>query len=116
MTIPNDDAHRYIILSSKYSKLEDAPEAAKAFPFDTYPVSVDYSHFTAEQVLHQIMPANSEVPSSFEQVGHIAHLNLKDAQLPYRFIIGQVLLDVWEFVNLLFTFFAEKSKFENSCQ
>ena len=44
--------------------------------------------------MKQVLPAGVETPSSFEMVGHIAHLNLRDAQLPYRFIIGQVLLDV----------------------
>jgi tRNA G37 N-methylase Trm5 len=33
------------------------------------------------------------VPSSFETVGHIAHLNLRDELLPYKHLVGQVLLD-----------------------
>lgn len=44
-------------------------------------------------VLHRLLPENIEIPSSFEQVGHIAHLNLRDELLPYRKIIGSVLLD-----------------------
>ena len=31
-----------------------------------------------------------EVPSSFETVGHIAHLNLREELLPYKHIVGQV--------------------------
>ena len=33
------------------------------------------------------------MPSSFETIGHIAHLNLRDEQLPHKHLIAQVLLD-----------------------
>ena len=33
------------------------------------------------------------MPCSFETVGHIAHLNLRDELLPYKHLVGQVLLD-----------------------
>ena len=39
------------------------------------------------------MPANIEIPSAFEVVGTLAHLNLREEQLPYKYIIGKVLLD-----------------------
>ena len=32
-----------------------------------------------------------DVPSSFEQIGHIAHLNLRDDQLPYKELIGMII-------------------------
>ncbi len=31
-----------------------------------------------------------EVPSAFETVGHIAHLNLREELLPWKHVIGQV--------------------------
>jgi hypothetical protein len=34
-----------------------------------------------------------DVPGSFETVGHVAHLNLRDELLPHKFVIGRVLLD-----------------------
>mmetsp|Transcript_12368 Transcript_12368/g.25231 ORF Transcript_12368/g.25231 Transcript_12368/m.25231 type:complete len:99 (+) Transcript_12368:951-1247(+) len=34
-----------------------------------------------------------QVPTSFESVGHIVHLNLRDEHEPYKAVIGQVLLD-----------------------
>ncbi len=40
-----------------------------------------------------LLPPGSDVPSAFETVGHIAHLNLRDELLPYHKVIGQVLLD-----------------------
>ncbi len=33
------------------------------------------------------------MPSSFETVGHVAHLNLRDELLPFKRVIGRVLLE-----------------------
>lgn len=41
----------------------------------------------------QLLPHGVEVPGSFETVGHIAHLNIRDDLLPWRRLIGQVILD-----------------------
>lgn len=60
----------------------------------TYELVLGYENWTAEQVLRAVLPADiSEIPSSFETIGHIAHVNLRDSQLDYRKLIGQVLLD-----------------------
>jgi len=45
-------------------------------------------------VLRKLLPEQVTVPASLEQIGHIAHLNLQEDQLPYKDLIGQVLLDV----------------------
>ena len=52
-----------------------------------------YEQLNAVQVLQKMLPSHLEVPSAFEQVGHIAHLNLRDELLPYRHLVGEVLLD-----------------------
>ncbi|KAI8915176.1 guanine(37)-N1-methyltransferase [Powellomyces hirtus] len=58
-----------------------------------YELNLDYDYWTADQVLRSILPDEIDIPGSFETVGHIAHLNLRDQYLPYKHIIGQVLLD-----------------------
>ena len=62
-----------------------------------------YDDFTVEEALRKILPweelstdnDNNEflIPSAFETIGHIAHVNLRDEHLPYRKIIGKVILD-----------------------
>ena len=46
-----------------------------------------------EQILRSIIPEELEVPSAFSTIGHIAHLNLKKEYDPYKYLIGQVVLD-----------------------
>lgn len=41
-------------------------------------------------VTQRLLPDGLEVPSAFESVGHIAHLNLRNELLPYKHLIGQV--------------------------
>lgn len=52
-----------------------------------------YDHFNAEFILKKILPEGMEIPSSFETIGHIAHINLRDEHKGYEKMIGQVLLD-----------------------
>lgn len=56
-------------------------------------INLDYSYFPVDQVLAKLLPDGLDIPSSFESVGHIAHLNLRDGHLPYKHVIGQVILD-----------------------
>ena len=59
----------------------------------THDLVLSYDYFNAEQVLRQLLPEGCDVPGSFETVGHIAHLNLRDQVLEYKHVIGRVLLD-----------------------
>ena len=66
----------------------------------TYRATIEYRDLTAHQVLVRLLPppsdddaTNAVIPSAFETVGSIAHLNLPDTLLPYKYWIGKVLLD-----------------------
>lgn len=42
------------------------------------------------QVLEALLPEGVIIPTGFETVGHIAHLNLRDEHLPYKKLIAKV--------------------------
>ncbi|KAL0265658.1 UNVERIFIED_CONTAM: hypothetical protein PYX00_011372 [Menopon gallinae] len=52
-----------------------------------------YEYFTYKEILSEMLPARARTPASFQVVGKILHLNLKDEQLEFRKVIGAVLLD-----------------------
>ncbi|CAO3627566.1 unnamed protein product [Cunninghamella echinulata] len=57
-------------------------------------ITLDYSYWTTEQILHSVIPPTvKEIPSSYTQVGHIAHMNLREELYPWKQLIGQVFLD-----------------------
>lgn len=66
--------------------------------FKSKKLTVTYDNLTIEEVFKSLLPessgdSESNKLSSWSQVGHIAHVNLREHLLPYKFIIGQVLLD-----------------------
>ena len=94
--------HRLLLLSEDVtdaSELAGLPQQLRDF-IDAegvdrldHSVEMGYEHLTSDQVLRRLLPDDLDVPSSFEQVGHVAHLNLRKEYLPYKEVIGQVLLD-----------------------
>lgn len=42
------------------------------------------------QILEALLPKGMIVPSAFETVGHIAHLNLREEHAPYKKLIAKV--------------------------
>lgn len=53
-------------------------------------ISITYDHYSIHDVLQAVLPVEEtkDIPSSFEIVGHIAHINLREEQLPYKELIG----------------------------
>lgn len=58
-------------------------------------VELNYESHDLDSALRIALPPDTpEIISSFETVGHLIHVNLKPWLLPYKHIIGQVILDV----------------------
>lgn len=51
-----------------------------------------YDNYPSEKVLKAILPKNKEGLSSFTKVGHIVHVNLREHLLPYKEIIGNIII------------------------
>ncbi|XP_030627745.1 tRNA (guanine(37)-N(1))-methyltransferase [Chanos chanos] len=58
-----------------------------------YELQLTYDNLKSEEILRAVLPEGQDVTSGFSRVGHIAHMNLRDHQLPYRNLIGQVIMD-----------------------
>lgn len=56
-------------------------------------LEIKYENYHLRDILKAILPEDFEGVSSFSQVGHIVHVNLRDKVLPFKQIVGQVLLD-----------------------
>ena len=56
-------------------------------------LQLEFSSWPIRMLLTAILPENMVVPTAYETAGHIAHMNLRDEQLPYKQVIGEVLLE-----------------------
>ncbi|CAG0903695.1 unnamed protein product, partial [Darwinula stevensoni] len=56
-------------------------------------LTLTYDNWKLHEILQAVLPDDKEVISSYSLVGHIAHVNLRDHQLPFKDLIGQVVLD-----------------------
>ncbi|KAJ9114373.1 hypothetical protein QFC20_001516 [Naganishia adeliensis] len=63
--------------------------------FVPYEIELGYDHWNAFDILHATLPEDllDDAPAAFTITGHIAHLNLREDYLPYKYLIGQVVLD-----------------------
>ncbi|KAF4673794.1 tRNA(m(1)G37)methyltransferase [Perkinsus chesapeaki] len=92
-----------IICFKPGTKKEDLPDRVKQHGVVEHVIERRYEHMSTEEVLRKLLPAELEVPSSFETAGHIAHFNLKDSHMPYKKVIGQVVLDKNPAIKLVVT-------------
>ncbi|XP_027342079.1 tRNA (guanine(37)-N1)-methyltransferase 1 isoform X2 [Abrus precatorius] len=99
---------RLLLLDERYAGrgVEELPEAIKAvlkeyaeksttliFELVRCKLTLFYDYWQMTEILEALLPEGMIVPSAFETVGHIAHLNLRDEHLPYKRLIAKVVLD-----------------------
>ncbi|GAB4846290.1 hypothetical protein Ancab_025291 [Ancistrocladus abbreviatus] len=99
---------RLLLLDERYAgkEVDELPEAVKVVIREgiTGPalsniglvqcrLTLFYDYWPMSEVLEALLPKGMIVPSAFESVGHIAHLNLRDEHLPYKKLIAKVVLD-----------------------
>ncbi|KAK1303522.1 tRNA (guanine(37)-N1)-methyltransferase 1 [Acorus calamus] len=99
---------RLLLLDERYARrgVEELPEAVKAVlkggtsesnPSNSTLVQCQltlyYNYWQMNEILEALLPNGMTIPSSFEVVGHIAHLNLGEEHQLYKKLIGQVVLD-----------------------
>ena len=53
-------------------------------------LALGYGDVGVPEALRALLPKGVAAPSGFEAVGHLAHVNLREDQLPHRHLIGQV--------------------------
>lgn len=96
---PVDPSARLILLSesigdvAEHDALRAAVDRCALGPPSLYKLVLDFDQLSYDSIIRKIVPEGLDLPSSFETVGHIAHLNLKDELLPYKFQIGQLVME-----------------------
>ncbi|KAG0574598.1 hypothetical protein KC19_VG275300, partial [Ceratodon purpureus] len=56
-------------------------------------LTLTYDYWPMDEILKEVLPMGMTIPTAFESVGHIAHLNLRNEHTPYRHTIAQIVLE-----------------------
>jgi len=100
LNIDGEDDNRLLLLSKDKIKSDiDIPIDLKDFItsyngiITSHNMKLGYENLTVDEVLKYYFPERDDTPGAFEQVGHLAHMNLRPEYLSYKHIIGQVIID-----------------------
>uniref|UniRef100_A0A8C9W066 tRNA (guanine(37)-N1)-methyltransferase n=1 Tax=Scleropages formosus TaxID=113540 RepID=A0A8C9W066_SCLFO len=100
--LEDDDKHRLLLLDptrvsspSSFGETETQALEKLGVPLElhSHELRLTYGNLKADEVLRAVLPEGQDVTSGFSRVGHVAHLNLREHQLPYKNLIGQVIMD-----------------------
>ena len=91
--INESDGKKRILISPEAKEIpKEIVELVPEAQLEPYKVTLDYKNFSLTELLRFYIPEPILIPTSFETIGHIAHLNLLEEQLPYKNIIGKAIM------------------------
>lgn len=61
--------------------------------FIPHNLRLEYENYKEDEIFKAVLPEGKEGCSSYSRIGHIIHLNLKEHLLPYKHLIGEVMVD-----------------------
>ncbi len=109
--INKSDEKKVVLLSERVKSAQDLPKeiqdmigieqdkkdsangTEKEVELINIEIDLEYDNHSVDEVLRKYIPSELEIQSAFEQVGTLAHLNLRAEYLPWKNIIGQVIMD-----------------------
>ena len=96
---PNNSDSKLIVLdpvnfksSTDLEKIIDDSKHITNISLNYNSTELTYDNWSHQSIFKAVLPENNEL-SSYSIIGHIIHLNLKDCNLPFKKLIGEVLLD-----------------------
>ncbi len=80
--------------------LKDSP--VKINRIESIEVKLGYDNISYEDIIKEILPDNNfkDFPRSFEIIGSIAHVNIREEFLEYKYLIGALILNVSNIYNI----------------
>jgi len=97
---PDDPSKKRVLLNPELvQSIDDLKESDRqtmqeaGHQLSNTEVEVGYDNWRSDLILKSVLPAEEEGTKGFSTVGHILHLNLHAHLLPYKSLIGRVLLD-----------------------
>jgi tRNA (guanine37-N1)-methyltransferase len=89
----NDDNNKYTKTNEILKSLLE--EENNSVRLGRHTITLSYDDWTTEEILTRLLLPEGikEIPSAFEAVGHLAHVNLRNELLPYKYLVGKVLLE-----------------------
>ena len=84
-----DDSKKQQLLTQIAHQIDSSPDQLELRKF---PYQMEFDDWDKRRCICAVLPEGLEF-SGFEQCGHIIHVNLREELLPFRFVIGQILLE-----------------------